>query len=105
MTVRVVLNPGFEATLSRTPAMKAMLRDRGERVANEAERIGRGVAGSYRATVEDSLEGVQVEASTAGINAASWIEFGTGAPTPTQAYAPLRRGSEAAGLKTTGARR
>jgi hypothetical protein len=29
----------------------------------------------------------------------NWIEFGTGAPGPTPAYAPLRTGAEAAGLK------
>lgn len=78
-----------------------MLRNRAGRAANEAERIGKGAAGSYQATVEDTAEGVRIEASTGGINAASWIEFGS---QNNPALAPLRRGAEAAGLKTRGGR-
>lgn len=98
---RFVPNPGFEARAKRDPRMRAMLRSQGERVANEAERIGRQVAKSYQATVEDTATGVRVEATTDDINAASWIEFGN---QNMPAYAPLRKGAEHAGLKTKGTR-
>lgn len=99
---RFVPNPGFEAKAKRDPQMRSMLRTRAGKAAREVERIGKQVANSYEAKVEDTAEGVRIEASTAGINAASWIEFGS---SNNPAVAPLRRGTEAAGLKTRGSRR
>lgn len=91
-------NQSFERDAARSPALKALLRQKGQEVGREADRIGQTVARSYRTEVEDTPEGVRVSASTGGINAASWIEWGTGPPAPTPTYAPLRRGAEAAGL-------
>lgn len=99
---RFVPNPGFEARASRDPAMKAMLRARAGRAAKEVERIGQQVASSYQATVEETAEGVRIEASTDGINAASWIEFGN---ENMPAHAPLRRAAEANGGSVKGGRR
>lgn len=99
---RFVPRPGFEAQAKRDPQMRAMLRNRAGKAANEAERIGKTFAASYKATVEDTAEGVRIEANTDGINAASWAEFGS---QNNPAYAPLRRGTEAAGLKTSGGRK
>lgn len=98
---RFVPNPRFEAQAKRSPEMRAMLRKRAGRAANEVERIGKTFANSYRATVEDTADGVRIEGNTDGINAASWWEFGT---SNNPAVAPLRRGAEAAGMKTRGGR-
>ena len=57
----------------------------------------------------DMLEvesGVESGVATAHVIAmkftALFLEFGTGAPGPTPAFAPLRRGAEAAGFRVTG---
>lgn len=99
---RFVPNPSFERQAKRDPQMRVALRSRATRAAREVERIGRQVADSYEATVEDTAEGVQIEANTDGINAASWIEFGN---QNLPARAPLRRGTEQAGLKVRGGKR
>lgn len=99
---RFVPNPSFERQAKRDPDMRAMLRRRAGKAANEAERIGKGFADSYKATVEDTAEGVRIEANTDGINAASWAEFGS---QNNPAYAPLRRGTEAVGMRSAGGRK
>ena len=99
---RFVPNPGFESRAKRSAEMRAMLRKRAGRAANEVERLGRQVSSSYTANVDDTVEGVRIEANTDGINAASWIEFGS---QNNPATAPLRRGTEAVGLKTRGGKR
>lgn len=99
---RFVPNPGFESRAKRSAEMRAMLHTRAGRAAREVERIGRQVSSSYEATVDDTAEGVRIEANTDGINAASWIEFGS---QNNRAAAPLRRGTEAAGLKPRGRKR
>ena len=99
---RFVPSPGFENRAERTPEMRAFLRQRAGRAANEAERIGRQVAKSYTAEVDDAGEGVRIVATTDDINAASWIEFGN---QNLPAHAPLRKGTEATDMKTTGGRR
>lgn len=104
MAVEFRLNPGLADAVRRSPEVRALVRQMGERVGEEAQRLGQEVAPSYETRVEDEGDGVRVVARTGGINAAGWIELGTGAPTPTPAYAPLRRGAEAAGLRTEGGR-
>lgn len=99
---RFIPSPGFDKRAERTPEMRALLRQSAGRAANEAERIGRQVAKSYTAEVEDVEGGVRIVATTDDINAASWIEFGN---QNLPAHAPLRKGAEATGLKTRGARR
>ncbi len=99
---RFVPNPRYEAQAKRDPQMRAMLRNRAAKAAQEVERIGRTFARSYKATVEETADGVRIEGNTDGINAASWAEFGS---QNNPAYAPLRRGTEAAGLKIKGVKR
>lgn len=96
---------GWERDVERSAEMRAALRGAGRDVADEAEQIGGDAAPTYSAEVVVDGESVRVEANTEGINAAAWIEFGTGHPAPTPAYAPLRRGAEAAGLKTSRAQK
>lgn len=98
-------NPNWKAEVRRSPEVRKLRRDAAEKVAREAERIGRQVAVSYACTVDDQADKTRVEADTGGINAASWIEFGTGGQAPTPAYAPLRKGADHAGLKTTGGKK
>lgn len=94
--VEVRLNPGFETEVRRSQEVRAACVEAGDRVATEAERIGRRVASTYHAEAVETKDGARVQADTGGIGAAGWIEFGT----PTlPASAPLRRGAEAAGLK------
>lgn len=101
MAAEVRLNPNLEATVLRSPEVKRACLDAAEQVAGEASRIGRGAAGSYDAEAVETREGARVQADTRGIGAAGWIEFGTDT---LPAYAPLRRGAEAAGLKPGGRR-
>lgn len=98
-------NRNWPDEVKRSPEMRAVIRSRAKKVAEEAERIGRQVAPSYRTTVDEEDHVTRVSANTGGINAAGWIEVGTGAPSPTPAYAPLRKGAEAAGLKTASGNR
>jgi hypothetical protein len=107
MAAEVVLRPGWEADVVRSPEMAAALRQVGEHAAQEAERIGKDVAVSYETRVEPGEGSVRVVASAKGhqgegLEAAGWIEFGTGGPAPTPAHAPLRKGAEAVGLKSEG---
>ncbi len=66
--------------------------------ADEAQAVAPVKTGAYAASigVTNDGDGVRLVATDWKAN---WIEFGTGAPSPTPAFAPLRRGCEAAGLK------
>lgn len=101
MANEVVLNRAYLAGLHRSPEVLSACREVAREVAQEAERLGRDVSRSYRTEVTTEGEGVRVEANTDPLNAASWIEFGSSNNPP---YAPLRRGAEAAGLKSEGVR-
>lgn len=105
MASRFTRNPNWVAEVRRSPEVRRVRREAAAEVAQEAERIGQQVAPSYACHIEDGPDKTAVEANTEGINAAAWIELGTGAPTPTPAYAPLRKGAEHAGLKTTGGKK
>lgn len=98
-------NPSLERDLQRSPGVQRVLTTKATDVATEAERNGQQVARSYKATVSDEGEAKRVTARTGGINAAAWIEFGTGGPTPTPAHAPLRRAAETKGVTLRANRR
>lgn len=87
-------NPRWAQQVASSREMKAHRRRVADKIAEEAGRLGRGVARSYRATVAEDDDRIRVEARTGGINAASWIEFGN---KNMPAHAPLRKGAEAAG--------
>ncbi len=102
MAVKFVPNPAIGPILARTPEMMAVLLAAAEAGAAAARSIAPvGATGKYR----DGI-GAEVEPGRARINAndykSNWIEFGTGQPGPTPAFAPLRRGAEMAGLRLTG---
>lgn len=67
--------------------------------------VGSGAGGHYVDMLEveaDVESGVATGHVVAMKFTALWLEFGTGAPGPTPAFAPLRRGAEAAGFRVTG---
>lgn len=91
-----VPNPSFEREMAGEAGTRAVLREVARDIASDAESRGREVAPSYRAEVVDHGSAVRVEADTDGIDAASWIEFGT-ADLP--ATAPLRNAAQASGAR------
>lgn len=93
------LNPRFMEGLTKEAKFQAGLLAVAEGVAKLAERNGTAVDPDYSAEAEIGKRGVQVRSHGGGINPAAWIEFGTGAPGPTPAHAPLRRGAQAMGLR------
>jgi hypothetical protein len=97
--VTVNIDRDLEREIARMPEVREACAVKAREVAVEAERLGREVADSYKVVVSRSRGIVRVKASSGGINAAGWIEFGTGPPGPTAVHAPLRRGAEARGLK------
>lgn len=90
-------NPRLGQQVTASTKMKAGRRLVAQEIADEAERIGRNVARSYTTDVEEEGDRTRVLANTEVLNAAAWIEFGTGSM---PAHAPLRRGAEAAGAHT-----
>lgn len=97
--MRFVPNPAFPAELVSLPATHAALQEAAKTVAAKAQDLGSEIDPDYQTDVETTAGGARVNASGGGINPASWIEFGTGAPAPTPAYAPLRRAIQSAGFK------
>lgn len=99
---RFVYRPEVEAELLRDPAMgRAMLLE-AERVAQAARSNAPVRTGAYRDSIkaEPFTEG---GVHKARVNAydfkAWWIEFGTGHPGPTPAFAVLAKGVQQAGLR------
>jgi hypothetical protein len=89
------------AAIGRTEDVRRHL----EAAANEAAQQAKAIAPTDTFDYRDSINvvsGVEGATALARINADDWksvfIEFGTGPVAPTPAYAPLRRGAEAAGL-------
>jgi hypothetical protein len=76
--------------------MRAAMRRAGEQAAQEAQRLAPVDTGEYRSSIRvvDTPTGARVVAED---DKATYIEFGT---EDTPAFAPLRRGTEAAGLRT-----
>lgn len=93
------LNPRFLAELEQQAGVRAAMTAAAVGVANRAEAIGQRVDDDYEVTVEQTARGVRVRAHGGPLNPAAWMEFGTGHPGPTPAYAPLRRGAQAMGLR------
>lgn len=97
---RFVPNPAFENQARRSTEMRAAMQRAAEEAADEARRLAPVDTGEYRAsiTVVTTAEGARVVADD---DKATYIEFGT---SDTPAFAPLRRGTEAAGLRIGGKR-
>jgi hypothetical protein len=101
MTVRFKPNPLAGAILSKTPEMTAFLYGLAETAVSAAQSVAPVRSGEYRDSIA-AYPGVGKARVQASDFKAVWIEFGTGQPGPTAAFAPLRRGAEAAGLQLSG---
>lgn len=91
-------NPAATAQLQRTVEMVEMLRVRAEDAADQSRAIAPVDTGEYRDSISAEA-GIQKGFAMGRVNAAKftagWLEFGT---SKMAAFAPLRRGAEAAGL-------
>lgn len=92
---RFVPNPRFESEAKRSAEMKAAMKRGAQAAADEARRMAPVDTGEYRASIRvvETADGARVVADD---DKATYIEFGT---SDTPAFAPLRRGTEAAGLR------
>lgn len=93
---RFVPNPRFEQQVSKSREMKRALREATEPALREAQRLAPVDTGEYRDSLQivEDANGVRLMSDD---DKASYIEFGT---SDTPAFAPLRKGTEAAGLRT-----
>lgn len=91
-----VPNPSLERRLRESAAMRAAMRRAAEAAVPEVQGLAPVDTGEYRNSIKvvDTPTGARIVADD---DKASHIEFGT---EDTPAFAPLRRGTEAAGLKT-----
>lgn len=107
-TVTFIPNQAGIAVIDQTPQMVAGMKHFAEQIADGV----RSVAPVDDDADEHYIDMLEVEAdiedgrATGHVIAmkftALFLEFGTGAPGPTPAFAPLRRGAEAAGFRVTG---
>jgi hypothetical protein len=107
VSTRYVPNPAQVGELGRSKQLLDELMKRAEEAADKARGLAPVDSGDYRDGIEVD-GGVDGSTVVARVNANDWksglIEFGTGRPAPTPAYAPLRRGAEQAGLKVEATR-
>jgi hypothetical protein len=96
MNVHFKQNPHLERELLASAELATVVEEAATAAGGEAERLGQGVASTYRVDIVVKGAKARLEANARDINAASWIEFGT---PNLPATAPLRNGAEAAGLK------
>lgn len=106
--IKFVPNPAVGVELRADPLLLAVMKTKAEAAANAAKAVAPvGATGDYAASIgvgEAEYGGFPVATVEATDFKARWIEFGTGQPGPTPAFAPLRRGAEGAGLIVTGGR-
>lgn len=108
---RFVLNPVGVKALARDAGVRLALHTIAESIAQEVRDIGPKDDDADPHYVEAITvdSGVDKGMATARVNAnkftSNWIEFGTGAPGPTPAFAPMRRAVENLGFHTVGGKR
>lgn len=92
------------AAIGRSEEVREQLEERAREAADRARRIAPALSGDYANSIT-AVSGVEGSSALARVIADDWkavfIEFGTGPVAPTPAFAPLRRGAEAAGLQVT----
>lgn len=93
---RFVPNPRFESQARQSREMREAIRRATEPALREAQRLAPVDSGEYRDSLQivEDADGVRLMSDD---DKASFIEFGT---EDTPAFAPLRKGTEAAGLRT-----
>lgn len=111
MSTRFTLNPAGIKALQMSPQMLTGLKLIGEEIAEgvrEVAPIGDPEMGEHYVDMITVDVGIELGRAVARVNAnkftALWLEFGTGEPGPTPAFAPLRRGAESRGIVLIGAR-
>ena len=118
--INFIPNPMGIAMIARSTMMETMLKGAAEAIAVVVRQIGPSDVGNepqglgymgIRAEVDpvpyvnqiSVASGVKEGVVMARVNAdkftSNWIEFGTGEPGPTPAFAPLRRAAESVGLR------
>lgn len=103
--MKYVPNKAGEKIIARSPRMLVMLKGRASAGAAVAKQIAPRQTGAYadgivaEAGIDDGMAKGRINAKDFKSN---WIEFGTGAPGPTPAYAVLRRACDAVGLSLVG---
>ena len=106
MPTRFVYSKAATPQLAKGKQMLSALRQFGEKAAAEARNLGPvGDSEPHYVDMIDVDLGIEGDTALARVNAnkftSNWIEFGT---EDTPAFAPLRRGAEAAGLKVVAGR-
>lgn len=97
MPVKFVPNPHFLRELARSPEAQAAMKLIADQVADEARRLAPVQFGDYREQIETDAgeeNGKPVGRVVAAHFTSGLIEFGTGTPGPTPAFAPLRKAGE-----------
>jgi hypothetical protein len=89
------------ARLQMTPQMAAALAYYADQIIDAAKGFAPVLTGSYVSGLQVDIafeNGQAVARANAWDFKSHWIEFGTGEPGPTPAFAPLQRGADAAGI-------
>ena len=114
--INFIPNPMGLAMIARSTTMETMLKGAAEAVAEVVRQIGPTDVGqepqnlafgeidpvpyvNQISVASGVKEGVVMARVNAGKFTSNWIEFGTGEPGPTPAFAPLRRAAESVGLR------
>lgn len=88
-------NPSFERDLRAQPEFKQCMRAAAESIVSAARAAAPDVTGAYRDSLQVVEDGDTIAAATTD-RAGHLVEFGS---VNNPAYAPLRRGTRAAGLR------
>lgn len=97
MSATFVPNPAGIASIPSLPAFAAAMLELGNQIAQAAQSSAPVLTGAYRNAIESVPHppGVRVQATD---YKSAWIEFGTGYPAPTPAFAVLQNAAGAAGI-------
>ncbi len=97
MPIQFIPNPAVGQEVAVTPEMAAALLGIAEVAVEVAKSVAPVATGAYRDSIHAEGE-IGKATIIADDEKAKWIEFGTGEPGPTPAFAPLRRGADVIGL-------
>lgn len=97
MSATFVPNPAGIASIPSLPGMVAAMLEIGNQIVSAAQSSAPVLTGAYRSSIEaiPHPPGVRVQATD---YKSAWLEFGTGYPAPTPAFAVLQNAAGAAGV-------